>query len=154
MKSQHNNTLLSQMEQKLQAFVKLKTQVQPAAGWIYGIRTALGMSMRQLGNRLNISPQSIKETEQREQDGTITINKLKEVARALDMQLVYGFIPEEGSLDEIINKRAEELARKIVMRTSANMRLENQEISAEKLERFIKERAEEFKKQLPKILWD
>ena len=34
--------------------------------------------------------------ENREKDGSITIKALKEIAKALDMQLVYGFVPNDG----------------------------------------------------------
>jgi len=63
------------------------------------------MSMQQLGNKLGISKQGVLDIERREKDGSITIKSLKEVARAMDMQLVYGFIPIDGSLDSLIEKR-------------------------------------------------
>jgi len=49
------------------------------------------------------------------------------------MQLVYGFVPNDGSLDALIEKRATELATKIVMRTSNNMKLEDQVKSNERI---------------------
>jgi hypothetical protein len=70
------------------------------------------------------------------------------------MQLVYAFVPNEGSLDAMIEKRAKELATKIVMRTANTMKLENQANSKKRIEQAIKERTEEIKKELPKILWD
>ncbi len=63
------------------------------------------MFMQQLGNKLGISKQGVMDIERREKDGSITIKSLKEVARAMDMQLVYGFIPIDGSLDSLIEKR-------------------------------------------------
>jgi hypothetical protein len=41
---------------------------------------------------MNFSAQHIKQLESREANGTISINSLREVANAMDMQLVYGFI--------------------------------------------------------------
>ena len=35
----------------------------------------------------------------------------------MDMQLVYGFVPNDGTLDALIDRKAKELARQIVMRT-------------------------------------
>ena len=80
--------------------------------------------------------------------------RLQEAAQALDMQLVYGFIPRQGTIDAMIEKRAAELARDIVMRTSASMKLEDQENSNNRLQRAIADRADELKRELPKILWD
>jgi hypothetical protein len=45
--------------------------------------------MQQLGNRLNISKEGVMDMERRKKDGSITIKSLREVARAMDMQLVY-----------------------------------------------------------------
>ncbi|MBL7770870.1 MAG: mobile mystery protein A [Flavipsychrobacter sp.] len=132
----------------------LKQVAIPQYGWVKAIRTSLGMSMQQLGNKLGISKQGVLDLERREKDGSITIKSLKEVARALDMQLVYGFIPNDGSLDSLIEKRAIELATKIVLRTATTMELEDQANSKERIEKAIRERANEIKKEIPKILWD
>ena len=96
----------------------------------------------------------MQEIEQREKEGSITIKSLKEVARAMDMQLVYGFVPNDGSLDALIDRKAKELAKQIVMRTSNTMKLEDQQNSAERLEQAIQERTIAIKNEMPKILWD
>ncbi len=145
---------IDQIDARIDNFSHLKNISPPLNGWIKAIRTAIGMSLQQLGNRLNITKQSILEIEQREKNGSITLNSLRETAEALDMQLVYGFIPKDGSLDKLLDKKATTLATKIVMRTSNSMKLENQGISKERLEKAIRERAIEIKNQLPKILWD
>ena len=70
------------------------------------------------------------------------------------MQLVYGFVPNDGSLDALIEKRANQLAKEIVLRTSNTMHLEDQGNSKKRIEKAIKERAEIIKSEMPKILWD
>ncbi|GAB2665274.1 hypothetical protein GCM10027036_18540 [Flavihumibacter cheonanensis] len=145
---------LQHLNSKMQSFAFLKQVAIPQYGWVKAIRTSLGMSMQQLGNKLGISKQGVLDIERREKDGSITIKSLKEVARAMDMQLVYGFIPNDGSLDSLIEKRAIELATKIVMRTATTMELEDQANSKERIEKAIQERANEIKKEIPKILWD
>jgi len=144
-----------QLNTKMQVFIPLRGVVMPPTGWIKAIRAALGMSLMQLGNKLNgITKQSVSELEAREKDGSITIRSLQEVAKALDMQLVYGFIPNDGSLDALIERKANELATKIVLRTSNSMKLEDQENSKERIEKAIQERATTIKNEVPKILWD
>jgi len=145
---------LQQLNSKMLGFASLKQVAIPPTGWIKAIRTAIGMSMQQLGNKLNVSKQGILDIEKREKDGSITIKSLKEIARALDMQLVYGFVPNDGSLDALIEKRATELATKIVLRTSNTMKLEDQGNTNKRIVKAIKERAEEIKNEMPKILWD
>lgn len=143
-----------QLDNKIAKFRKLDDIVIPPQGWIYSIRQGINMSLRQLGERLSITPQSVKEIEEREKNGTISIKVLRQVAAALNMKFVYGFIPSEISLEGMIEKRAEELARSIVERTSVQMGLEDQKNSPERIEKAIKEKAAEIKNDMPKILWD
>ena len=92
--------------------------------------------------------------EQREKNGSITLKSLRDTAKALDMELVYGFVPTDGSLNALIERKARELATKIVSRTSHSMTLEDQGISDERIEKAIEERATRLKYEMPKILWD
>jgi predicted DNA-binding mobile mystery protein A len=135
---------LQQLDQKMLAFATLKHIAIPPTGWIKAMRTAIGMSMQQLANRLSISKQGVLNIEEREKEGAITIKALKEIAKVLNMQFVYGFLPNDGSLDAMIEKRANELARKIVLRTSVTMDLEDQGNTDQRIEKAIKERAEEI----------
>jgi len=145
---------IQQLNGKMLAFASLQKVVPPPTGWIKAIRNAIGMSMLQLGNRLFITKQSVQDMESREKDGSISIKALREAARALDMQLVYGFVPNDGSLEALIDRKAKELATQIVMRTNNSMKLEDQENSKERIEKAIEERAFAIKTEMPKSLWD
>src|SRR5690606_25146642 len=131
-----------------------QTIPMPPSGWIRAIRTALGMSMQQLGNTLSISKQRVQDMERREKDDTISLKYLKEKAQALDMQLVYGFVPKDRALGKLSKEKANELAMKIVLRTSNSMKLEDQENSKKRIEKAIQERTAEIVSEMPKILWD
>ncbi|HNV99110.1 MAG TPA: mobile mystery protein A, partial [Chitinophagales bacterium] len=146
--------LIQQLSRKMTVFGSIQQTAVPPSGWIRTIRNALGMSLQQLGKKLSITRQSVQEMEQREQDGTITLKSLKEVAKAMDMQLVYAFVPVDGTLEDLIERKATALARQIVMRTSNSMKLEDQQNSTERLEKAIQERANAIKNEMPKILWD
>jgi predicted DNA-binding mobile mystery protein A len=145
---------LDQLNHKMLGFASLKQVAMPPTGWIKAIRTALGMSMQQLGSRLSVSRQAVMDIEKREQEGSISIKSLREIARVLDMQLVYGFVPNDGSLEALIEKRAIKLATQIVMRTANTMKLEDQANSKKRIDTAIKERAASIKNEMPKILWD
>jgi predicted DNA-binding mobile mystery protein A len=136
------------------AFTSLQKIAAPPIGWVKAIRTAIGMSMLQLGKKLSITKQSVQDIERREKDGSVTIKALREAARALDMQLVYGFVPNDGSLDALIERKAKELAREIVLRTSNSMKLEDQENNEQRIEKAIQERTLAIKNEMPKMLWD
>jgi len=146
--------LIDQLEARIKLFSSARQLPNPPTGWIKAIRLALGMTLDQLGKKLSITKQSVREIEIREKDGGITLKSLRETARALDMELVYGFVPKDGSLEKLIDKKAHEMARKIVFRTSNTMKLEDQEISKERIQRAITERTAIIKDELPRALWD
>ena len=145
---------IDQLDRKLKKNAVLSEIETPPKGWIHAIRTSLNMTLVQLAKRLKKTPVTVKEIEEREANKTITLRKLIEVGEALDLQFVYGFIPKNGSLEQLIEQRALDVAREIVMRTSHSMKLEDQENKSERLERTIRDRAEQIKQEIPKYLWD
>jgi predicted DNA-binding mobile mystery protein A len=153
MKLESSKLVIRQLDTKMKPYHLLQ-EIQPATGWVHLIRKTLKMSLRQLGNRMSITPQSIRSIEKREKEGTVTLQTLKEAAKALDMVLVYGFIPKDGSLENLIERKAYEQAKKIVGRTSATMKLEDQENSKNRIKQAVEELAEEIKREMPKSLWD
>ena len=146
--------LIEQLDQKLKPFQKTGMVLIPNKGWINTIRIALNMTMAQLGTKLNITRQGVKSIEESEAQGTISINSLKEVGKALDLKFVYGFVPKDGTIDNLINLKSEKLAKKIVLRTNQNMKLEDQGIGYEKINESIKDLANEIKREMRKSLWD
>lgn len=145
---------IEQINTKIQAFNVLQKVPLPSSGWIKAIRNTLGISLIQLGKRLSITKQSVLEIEQREKNGSITIKSLREVAKALDMQLVYGFVPMDGTLQKLIERKAKEVATQIVLRTSNTMKLEDQANTDKRIEKAIKELTTKLKTEMPKSLWD
>lgn len=154
MKNRKQQLVIEQMDKKLTVFKSIENVIIPSKGWLNAVRVSLKMTLQQLGNRLNITAQSANDLEMREALGTISLNRLREAANALDMKFVYGMIPKDGSIELMIEKRAKELAQQIVLRTSNSMKLEDQENSGERIEKAIQEKTEEIKEELPKYLWE
>jgi len=146
--------LIAQLDQKLAVFKNAVAEPIPQKGWVNTIRTTLNMTMEQLGAKLKLTKGAVQKIEEREAIGQITINKLKDVGEALDMQFVYGFVPKNGTVENLINLKAEKLARKIVLRTNQNMRLEDQGIGDDKINDSIMDLANEIKREMRKSLWD
>ena len=154
MKHESRKLVMEQMDRKFRELNRMKGSSVPERGWVHAIRTALGMSLRQLGGRLKISPQSVKEMEDREADGSVTLRTLREAARALGMELSYVLIPMEESLESMVEARAEKVARSIVLRTSKTMELEEQDVSGERIEKAIRTKKNELIRTMPRYLWD
>lgn len=145
--------ILAQIDKRMRKFTRIKEE-NPPNGWIYSIRMALGMSMRQLGKMAGITSQGIKDMETREKNGNITLASLEQIGNHLNMKLVYGFVPQDGSLQKFIDKRALEVATKIVIKTDNSMKLEDQEVDSAMLKKSIRAKAQEIKQKNLKSLWE
>jgi predicted DNA-binding mobile mystery protein A len=154
MKDKKRVLLIEQLDAKLSCFKEVKEVSLPTSGWIKSIRTTLKMSLRQLGSRVGVSPQGVSEMEKREANGAITINTLRVFASGLDMRLVYGFVSNKGSIEEMIEQRALEIAKEIVGRTHVTMTLEDQQNSNDRIIKAIAQKKEEIKYEMPNYLWD
>lgn len=154
MKNKKNRLILEQVSTKLASYAPVKAnQIQPT-GWINSIRTALGMSLAQLGKRAGMTAQGVRALEEREKSKSVTLKSLEEIAIAMDMQLVYVLIPKDGTLQQMVEQKAEEKAKEIVSRTHTSMALEDQQLKSSKLTQLISEKKEELKNEMPKFLWD
>ena len=147
MKNLATQLLLNQSQEKINSFSVLKSVEKPDKGWVNTIRVSIKMSLRQLGERLHISPQGVKDLEKREESGAITINSLKEVGRALDMDLVYGFISRHNSLEAMIEERAKEIAEEVILKT-------NKVGSDKEIKKAIEQKTYEIASKMPSYLWD
>lgn len=154
MKDLNRNLMIQQLDKRISEFSTLNNSTVPSQGWIKSIRVSLNMTLTQLAKKLKKSPPTVKEIEERELNKSITLKKLMEVGEVLNLKFIYGFVPEEGTLEALIEKRAFEIAKQIVLKTSHSMKLEDQEISDERLKKAITERAAKIKQEMPKYLWD
>lgn len=148
------NLLLEQLDRKLLPFKGSEKVIIPERGWIHTIRSTMNMTLEQLGKKLNITKQGVKKIEESESAGTITIKSLKEVGNALEMKFVYGFIPIDGSINSLIERKSRVLAEKIILRTNQNMMLEDQAIEERKLKAAIDELSKEIKSEIKRSIWD
>jgi predicted DNA-binding mobile mystery protein A len=131
------------LDRQLQAYVESGPRPIPVLGWIRAIRDALGMSGADLARRLGVSQPTITQLERSETAGTIQLETLRRVATAMDCRLVYALVPN-GSLDEIVRRRAHSVAERELAATDQSMRLEAQTPPAELRDDLIAERAEDL----------
>ncbi len=125
----------------------------PTSGWIRSIRTALGMSATQLAKRMGVTPQTIKDYEDAEEAGTITVATLKKIAEVLECEPHVLLLPRE-SLEDIIHKQALKAATKIVNHADTQMKLEAQGTGKGFKKKQIQELAEEIARNMSRELWE
>lgn len=146
--------ILEQLDQKSSLLVEAMKNPVSENGWVFSIRKGLNMTLEQLGNKLGISKQGVRSIEESETNGSISIKSLKEVAKVLDMQLVYGFVPNKGSFSSYVEDKSKELAKRIVMRTHQTMQLENQGNREIIIQKAIEDLTFEIKQEMRRSLWD
>ncbi len=142
-----------QLDQALDPFQPLKQRRPPQGGWARAIRESLGMSQRQLAERMGVSKTNIQSAERNESRGKIQLDSLESLADGLDCEFIYAFVPR-GSLQASLERRAEELARQAVGRVSASMELEEQGVPDDEKWRQIEELAAELLRKRPRNFWD
>src|SRR5688572_28153462 len=101
------------------------TNMRPVKGWIRSMREAIGMSGRQLAERIQVEGSRITEMEKAETHGNITLKSLRRAAEAMDCELAYAFIPK-SDLETSLRIQAEKAAKKKLEGVRHTMRLEDQ----------------------------
>ena len=111
---------------------------RPTGGWLRAVRNALGMTTRQLAQSVGVSQAAVVNAERTEARGDITLATLRRYAAALGCELSYALVPLRP-LQQVVEERADHIARDQVSRVRHSMALENQSTSKEYLEREIAE---------------
>ncbi len=149
-KAQEQKIITKQISRKLESLRPLIPATQGITSWIDYVRLGLGMTLNQLADRLNISQASVSSSIKLEKEGRITVNKLREIAEALNCDLIYEFVPKK-KLEDIIYDQATLKTLSLMDETDTHMSLEDQKVTLDKNER-IKNLVEE--RIYSKYLWD
>ena len=158
MKPKKSNLLLQRevIEKKLRPWLALRRDRKPSSGWIKAIRGSLGMTTKQLADRLGIAQPSVMDLEEREGRQTITLETLEKAARAMNCKLIYAVVPNEDylSLNELIERKAEDAAKVISKKVSHSMALESQGLSTEDNRASLQRLAKELKEKMDPRIWE
>ncbi len=96
---------LKQINRHLIQLGKPELWMRPKSGWIHYIRTALGMTLNDLGKRTGVTTASIAQAERNELSHKTSLATLQTIAEAMECNLVYAFVPKtKGANHEIILK--------------------------------------------------
>jgi len=144
---------LEQLDKRTERLKSVLEISSPRDGWIKQIREALGISARQLAEKVGVSQPTLAKMEKSEVERTTSLKTLDRIAEALECRLIYALIPKD-SFEKLVRKRAYEAAEKLVKRVSHSMELEKQGLSTKKRQIQIEEIADEMARTLSKDLWE
>ena len=112
--------------------------LRPRAGWLRAIREALGMTVRQFAKKAGVAPSTAQAAERAEAKGDISLSTLARYADALGCELHYVLVPRKP-LVQVVEQRAEDIARVEIAAVHHSMALEDQATSQEQVERQVAE---------------
>lgn len=115
--------------------------VAPRTGWIRAVRDALGMSTRELAERIGVSKARINQIERGERERTLTLATLDRVAAGLGCRVEYVLVPELP-LPDMVQERARVRAEINVAVVDHTMALEDQRPTRAWVDRRVEEEAE------------
>ena len=142
-----------QLDVSLQRLSPLLDVIAPPKGWIRAIRDALGMTAKQLANRLGVAQQAVARIEKEELAGSVTIKTMRRIADCLDCVFVYGFV-SRTNLEETVARQAKKVAAQRLAQASQTMSLENQALSRRENEQALSDLVDELIRTLPSNLWN
>jgi predicted DNA-binding mobile mystery protein A len=142
-----------QLDHQLSSGLSLKSVHRPRRGWIKAVREALGMSSQQLAEYLKTDKAAVLRLEDREVKGTATLESLDRAAKAMGCKLVYAIVPEEGSLEKLVDQKARKAALQILDPVTHSMSLEEQEVDERISKSQLNSLAKELKEKLDPSLW-
>lgn len=112
------------------------------------------MTALQLAKRINVSRRRITKIEEDEMQDALTIKTLKNIANAMECQLVYAIVPKT-TIMETIENQAKKIVSKQLTEISHHMNLEDQGITDQKvLDVQIEELINQYLNKSFKHLWD
>jgi predicted DNA-binding mobile mystery protein A len=111
------------------------------------------MSQRQLAERANVSSTSVRSAEVNEARGTIQLDSLTTLAKAMDCDVVYAIVPR-ASLREILEHQAEQIARDLVDQVSDSMDLESQGVDPAERAQQLEDLKAEVLRDRGRDFWD
>lgn len=142
-----------QVQEYLLGYKTLGEKSRPHRGWVRSIREALGMSSRQLAERLGVKPPRITEMEKAEVQGRVSLKSLQKAAEAMDCVLVYALIPRTD-MGASLRKQAEKVAADTMKNISHTMQLEDQGLTKKEESKQIEAKVDEWVRNPPRWLWD
>ncbi|MFP5358840.1 MAG: mobile mystery protein A [Gammaproteobacteria bacterium] len=145
---------IEQLESTLAPFRKVMDTPVPKKGWVDAVRAALGISNVALARRLNRkASQTVEDILASEAAGTIKLNTLRELAKALDCRLVYAIVPTKP-LDEIRREQALRVANNLLASASHSMKLEDQGVTSQQHQRALERLVNKLLSGNPRKLWE
>ena len=124
----------------------------PSEGWLRTTRKALGIPPKVIYERLGITKNEFFRTERAETENTLTLQKLRMAAKAMDCELHYAIVPR-STVKEVIENKAKRHAVKMLQSASMQMAMEDQVTSMEQIDLQVEKVMKQLIDEKPDWFW-
>ncbi|MCK4509254.1 MAG: mobile mystery protein A [Desulfuromonadales bacterium] len=152
MRAKHRHIMREQLDETFESLNSVRGLHRPVKGWLRSIREALGMSGRQLADRIGVSQPRVVQMEKDEISDALTLKTLRQAAEAMDCVFVYALVPRT-SLENTMRDQAKIVAKQRFSRTSHTMLLEDQVVSDDERRKMLDAKMEDLIREMPKDFW-
>lgn len=125
---------------------------RPHRGWLRAIRETLGMTYKDIADRMGVTQSTASGFEMREANDSITLGSLRRAAEAMNCCLVYAIVPET-TLEQMARDQAARIVDERLARVGHTMRLENQAVPPAELADERERMVEDLLRDDPRGLW-
>jgi len=153
MVKKYQQSAIEQLDASLAQFAPLRDLQPPRKGWVRAIRDALGMSGRQLGQRMGVSKMWAGDIERLEVTGATTLKTLRRAAEAMDCVLVYALVPKTTLKATLLTQAKKKVGRNMA-RAAHTMALEDQALTPDDSNKATETAAVSLLNKIPKTFWD
>ncbi len=106
MQARERDLARKRLDKELKSYRWAARVKNPTPGLLRAVRHALGVPAAEMLKKLDVSPSVLFRLEQSERRDTISLNRLDQVAAAMDCMLCYAIVPRNGkTLEELAEKR-------------------------------------------------
>jgi transcriptional regulator with XRE-family HTH domain len=92
----------STLEHNLLAFTVTRRRLHVEEGWIRATRRLEGLTAAKVAERLGVKKREVLRLEVAEKEGKITLLKLRQLAAAMECEVIHALVPKDGnSFEEV-----------------------------------------------------
>ncbi len=113
MKRETRRSKCTELEEMGAPFEAVRRQIGSIRGWLRTVRQMEAAPLKAVAGRLGVLKREVLRLEVVEENGQIGLRRLREVAQALDCELVYAFLPKATTFERLAQQEeaAKEEAR-------------------------------------------
>jgi transcriptional regulator with XRE-family HTH domain len=98
------SSLRGELEAMAVPFEAVRKQIDGVRGWLRTVRQMDAAAVKEIASRMGVLKREILRLEVAEERERITLGKLREVANAMDYELVYSFVPKQTTFEELAQR--------------------------------------------------